>query len=85
MRGLKSCGPSIHPDDPFLRSTLYAEFMSFDGAFGAFTSLAAIQKCLENPPQPASGDTIAFCDFAGGGAENVLAVRRGNKVEILRA
>ena len=82
---IKELRAEYPPDDPFLRSTLYAEFMSFDGAFGAFTSLAAIQKCLENPPQPASGDTIAFCDFAGGGAENVLAVRRGNKVEILRA
>jgi hypothetical protein len=31
------------------------------------------------------GDTVAFCDFAAGGDENVLAVRRGNKVQIAAA
>lgn len=72
------------PDDPFLRSTLFAEFMNFDGDFGSFTSLAAIQKCLASPPRPMAGETVAFCDFAGGGAENVLAVRRGNKVTLVR-
>jgi phage terminase large subunit len=72
-------------DDPFLRSTLYAEFMDHTGDAGRFTSLAVIRKWLENPPEERSGDTVAFCDFAGGGAENVLAIRRGNRVRILKA
>jgi phage terminase large subunit len=72
-------------DDPFLRSTLEAEFMDHSGDAGRFTSLAAIRKAIENPPEFQTGMVVAFCDFAGGGAENVLAVRRGNKVRILRA
>ena len=72
-------------DDPFLRSTLYAEFMNFDGDAGAFTSLAAIQKVLHSPPRFQAGETVAACDFAGGGAENVLAIRRGNRVTVKRA
>ncbi len=31
------------------------------------------------------GSRSAFCDFAAGGAENVIAVRDGNKVEIIAA
>ena len=73
------------PDDPFLRSTLYADFMNFDGDAGTFVSHAAIGKCIENPPEYRNGEAIAFCDFAGGGAENVLAIRVGNRVKVARA
>ena len=73
------------PDDPFLLSTLYAKFMNFDGDAGTFTNFAAIRKVIENPPEYLGGETIAFCDFAGGGAENVLAVRTGNRVRLLRS
>ena len=73
------------PDDPFLRSTLYADFMNFDGDAGTFASHAAIGKCIENPPEYRNGEAIAFCDFAGGGAENVLAIRVGNRVKVARA
>ena len=37
------------------------------------------------PPVPGGGlvgDVSAFCDFAGGIAENVLAIRRGNVVTL---
>lgn len=48
--------------------------------------LSAILNCLDNPPDFKPADTtediVAFCDFADGGAENVLAVRNGNKVTI---
>ena len=73
------------PDDPFLLSTLYAKFMNFDGDAGSFTSHASIRKCIENPPEYRTGEVVAFCDFAGGGAENVLAIRSGNKVKVARA
>lgn len=72
-------------DDPFLRSTLYAEFMNFDGDAGFFTTMAAIEKVLHSPPRFQAGEVVAACDFAGGGAENVLAIRRGNRVTIKRA
>ena len=72
-------------DDPFLRSTLYAEFMNFDGDAGFFTTMYAIEKTLHSPPRFQAGEVVAACDFAGGGAENVLAIRRGNRVTIKRA
>ncbi|MGC9944351.1 MAG: hypothetical protein ABSE48_21200, partial [Verrucomicrobiota bacterium] len=44
------------------------------------------ERCLANPP-PFNTDATAsaFCDFAAGGDENVLAVRRGNLVRIVAA
>jgi hypothetical protein len=71
-------------DHPLLRSTLYGEFMDFTGDRGRFCTMAEIKRCLENPPDRRSGETVAFCDFAGGGSENVLAVRRGNYVRLVR-
>jgi hypothetical protein len=53
------------PDDPFLRSTLYAEFMDHTGDSGRFTTLAQIRKWIQNPPEQMPGETVAFCDFAG--------------------
>lgn len=73
-----------NPDHPLLRSTLYGEFMDFSGDQGRFVNLKDIQACLAHPPVRFAGETVAFCDFAGGGAENVLAVRRGTHVELIR-
>jgi hypothetical protein len=45
----------------------------------------ALDELLANPPkEEITGDVHAFCDFAwsNGGAENVLALRRGNVVTI---
>jgi hypothetical protein len=72
------------PDHPLLQSTLHGQFMDFTGDAGRFVTMADIRKCLESPPQPKFGDVVACCDFAGGGSENVLAVRRGNKVRLVR-
>lgn len=71
-------------DHPLLRSTLYGEFMDFEGDRGRFVTLKDIQSALRSPPERRGGDVVAFCDFAGGGAENVLAIRRGNHVSIVR-
>lgn len=40
------------------------------------------QACLNEPPRFLEGPLVAFCDFAAGGDENVLAVRTGNRVWI---
>ncbi len=72
------------PDNPLTRSILFSEFMSFDDATSFFVTLSDIDNCILSPPYLRSGDTAAFCDFAGGGDENVLAIRRGNKVELIR-
>jgi hypothetical protein len=39
-----------------------------------------LQNCFQNPPMERKAAKVAFCDFAAGGDENVLAVREGNKV-----
>ena len=64
---------------------IFAEFMSM-GEDGAVIPLGFVERCLANPPTFAGAGTVkAFCDFAAGGDENVLAVRRGNKVDIIAA
>ena len=73
-----------NPDHPLLRSTLYGEFMDFTGDKGRFCTMSDIRRCMENPPDQRHGETVAFCDFAGGGSENVLAIRKGNLVKLVR-
>src|SRR3569833_246316 len=66
---------------PLVRSMIFAEFMSF-GEDGAVIPLTFVERLIASPPPfAASADVHAFCDFAAGGDENVLAVRRGNRVE----
>ena len=72
------------PDHPLLRSTLYGEFMDFAGDQGRFVTLKDLQRVVASPPEPRSGACVAAADFAGGGAENVLAVRKGNRVRLIR-
>lgn len=72
-------------DHPFTRSTLFSEFMSQDAESAFFFTLASVDRCISNPPGYLRGDRVAFCDFAGGGDENVLAVREGNRVRIAKA
>lgn len=69
--------------DPFIRSAYFAEFMPF--VQDSLISLSDIEECLADPPQRRPGDRHAFCDFAAGGDENVLAVRHGNRVWIVDA
>lgn len=66
--------------DPLIRSAYFAEFMPF--IVDALLGLDDIGECLADPPKAKPGDRRAFCDFAAGGDENVLAVRLGNRVWI---
>ena len=71
-------------DHPFTRSTLYSEFMGDDE--DAVISSAILDKCYStNLVRSKDNERHAFCDFAAGGDENVLALRTGNKVEIVDA
>jgi len=70
---------------PLIRSMIFAEFMA-SGEDGAVIPVTFLERCLASPPPFAdNGQVQAFCDFAAGGDENVLAVRRGNRVEIAAA
>lgn len=70
---------------PLVRSMVFGEFMSF-GDDGAVIPLAFVERSLANPPAFKENSQVqAFADFAAGGDENVLALRRGNRVEIVAA
>lgn len=67
-------------EHPIVLSSVYADFAL--SVQGGLISLREWENCLENPPQARGDGRHAFLDFAAGGAENVLAVARGNKVWI---
>jgi phage terminase large subunit len=71
---------SYGPEHPFTRSTLHGEFMAEEEGTTFAVSLKALQDLLASPPagRLSSRDRVAFCDFAAGGDENVLAIRSGN-------
>ena len=70
-------------EHPLIRSMFYSEFIA--DSKDTVLSLADVDNCLNDPPRHVTGDKVGFCDFAAGGDENVLAVRDGNKVEIVKA
>lgn len=76
---IKSKWPENHP---FLRSTLYGEFMEQDDATQFCVPLSSLVACLESPPKGQTGFRYGFCDFADGRAENVIVLRDGNKYTI---
>ena len=67
---------------PFVRSTIYGEFMSEEEGTPMAINYEKLMACLESPPGAliSRHDYSAFCDFAAGGDENVLAIRSGNKL-----
>lgn len=65
------------------RSMHLAEFT--DDASMSIITPGLLRANLENPPAFVSGSRSAFCDFAAGGDENVLAIREGNQVYIAAA
>lgn len=72
-------------EHPLIKSMFYAEFMTDDDR--SVIQLSWVDNLLAEPPayNGKDKDVHAFCDFAAGGDENVLAIRRGNRVEILKA
>jgi hypothetical protein len=60
------------------RSMHLAEFT--DDASLSIITLGVLRANLESPPAFLPGLRSAFCDFAAGGDENVLAIKDGNRV-----
>ncbi|MEM6888750.1 MAG: hypothetical protein AAF636_11485 [Pseudomonadota bacterium] len=90
--GLKDC-PHLDPEKiqriidkygethPFVLSSVYGQFAT-DPDSGVVIDSAALELCIAEPPQWQPGVRHAFCDFAAGGDENVLALREGNRVTL---
>lgn len=71
-------------EHPLIQSMIYGDFMTGD-ADGCVIPLAFVKRNLASPPAFVDGDVAAFVDFSAGGDETVLAIRRGNRVEIVAA
>jgi hypothetical protein len=69
--------------NPIYRSKHLSEFD--EEVTGLILSAATLRRALEVAPAWLPGARAAFCDFAAGGDENVLAVADGNRVTITKA
>lgn len=71
-------------DSPVYRSMHLAEFTELDAA--AIISKQELREAIDSAPKfvRLSGK-LAFCDFAAGGDENVIAVKDGNRAWIHKA
>lgn len=67
---------------PFVRSTIFGEFMSEDESQPMCVNYEKLMTTINHPPgsRISRHEYSAFCDFAAGGDENVLAIRSGNKL-----
>jgi phage terminase large subunit len=70
-------------DDPVYRSMHFSEF-GLDDNFIPIVSPLLLRKLYTRNIKWVQGSRSAFCDFAAGGAENVLALRDGNRVTLIR-
>jgi len=67
-------------ESPIFLSMHEAEFATNEE--GLILKAADLSNAYHNPPPRTGGPRIAFCDFAAGGDENVIAIRDGNEVWI---
>jgi hypothetical protein len=67
---------------PLVRSSIYGEFMDLAEGQSLIVDFEPLRKMIANPPgaRISRHEYAAFCDFAQGRDENVLAIRTGNKL-----
>jgi len=67
---------------PLVRSSIYGEFMDLAEGESFVVPFQSLMSQLANPPHAkiSRHEYAAFCDFAQGRDENVLAIRSGNKL-----
>lgn len=71
-------------DHPVFRSMHEAEFT--ENVERMVLTPDRLAKAIEAQPQEVTdGEVVAFLDFAAGRDENVLAIRKGNRVRIIKA
>lgn len=68
---------------PIFKSMHLAEFA--EDVDRLLISPERLRIAIEEQPQKFEGNMVAFCDFAAGRDENVLAVRNGNSARIVKA
>lgn len=69
------------PNHPLTKSILHGDFMDQEDGDQLVCPENIVRNCLANRPRHRPGLRLAFCDFGEGTAENVIAIRDGNKVE----
>lgn len=75
-----------YPEDTWeFRSMHLAEFVDQNEERLTLSPMQLTNALKNQPEIDESGETVAFCDFAAGRDENVLAIRRGNKVRVIKA
>jgi hypothetical protein len=69
-------------EHPLVRSSIYGEFMDLAEGESFIVPFNSLMATLNNPPHGriSRHEYAAFCDFAMGRDENVLAIRSGNKL-----
>ena len=67
-------------DHPLVRSMIFADWMEGDRE-SLVCPMTFVEACLNDPPKLEGNELFAGCDFAAGGDENVLAIRRGNHLD----
>jgi hypothetical protein len=73
------------PQHPFVMSTLHSEFISEDEENRYFFIKERVDQLITHPPGYKGGTgRIIYCDFAGGSCENVIAMRKGNKITLIK-
>lgn len=72
-------------DSPLVRSMHYAEFTSLGNEVIISPDMLKEAQAASKRVVPYAGRKSAFCDFAAGGDENVLAIRNGNRVTLVDA
>jgi len=72
-------------NSPLVRSMHYADFTTLGNE--VILSPDDLRQALAASPEniPFAGAKTAFCDFAAGGDENVLAVKNGNRITLADA
>lgn len=73
-------GPN-YEKDPIYRSMIMAEFT--EGQDAMLIPRSTLMAALEHPPAKRDGTLYAAVDWAAGGDETVMAVRRGNSLKIV--
>ena len=63
---------------PLIRSMIYSEFVDTADGQTVMIPLSLWNSAMSSRPVETGGETIAFMDFAAGGDENVLYIKRGN-------